>query len=695
MTGAIFHRIFDLFRQFVEFLAKKGFPPALQAILLTGLVLGGVYTFIVPPWWHYDEPGHFEFAWLIANRYHIPSYGEYDAESRKDIAGSMIEYKWYSIRRVKLPDLNNNPVDIGVEQKGGRPLYYLYSAIPLQFVKNADMAVQNRAARLGSVALFLGVLIICWKIMDEILPANHPLQWMTTAFVATLPGLLDTMTSINDDAGAVFVYSLFLLYAVRIIKKGFSYSSIAGFIISLLLCYYTKNTTWFSFLLAPLVLLQGLLKQRLKWLPWSLIIGLGVAGLAAMFSWGDALYWVRNTPQKLPTRAVRADAPLGSAVVQIDAAFASNNRPVGQFISSDAFYELRGKTLSLGAWMWADRPTTVQFPVMAVATFDEENRTQYQPLTDLRVSLTTQPVFYKTTFIVPDTAIRGWIFLNPLLSDSPTANLKIYYDGLILVTGDFSADPPRFDDATATTGIWDDKKFTNLIRNASAETAGPRVYPWVDEFTRVVPNLQGRVSIILDAFIDQAGTNWYFRSAFSSMFQTFWSKFAAGKVFLLSFYAYEILQYLTLLALAGIAIRLIHWKTVQWDIALLFSLSIAFIWASALLRGVPELYYPTTVIPWARYALPSIIPVAFLLCTGWLNTGKALRRIGVTETNVQQAFFALMISLNIFTMLSITTYFSDQSRTAFNVLFIITLFAAFCAVWLIAKIAMWKPDNRV
>jgi hypothetical protein len=420
---------------------------------------------------------------------------------------------------------------------------------------------------------------------------------------------------------------------------------------------------------------------------------MAIAGSAAMFSWGDALYWYRNTLQDSGTRVTRTEAPFGKAAIQIDTSFARSGQPVGQFVSSDAIYGLRNKTLTLGAWMWADRPMKANLPVMAVATFDDETRTQFKALNeDQQVQLTARPKFYKIVVTVPATAVRGWIFLNPVSKDSTAQNAFVYYDGIVLTEGVFSDTPPHFSDETAANGTWDNKEFTNLLRNASAELSGPRVRPWVDKYTKSIPNINGRVSVILAALIDQKGSGWYFRSAFSNMFQTFWSKFAAGKVFLLSFYAYEILQYLTLLALAGVLIRLLNWKTFPWDIALPFGLSLIFIWASAFLRGVPELNNTTTVIPWARYALPSIIPVAVLLCAGWITLGKALKRFGFTEAHLAYGFLALMVSLNIYTILSINAYFSDQTRTSFDALFFITLFAMFCAVWLGSK--TWRGNMK-
>jgi hypothetical protein len=698
-------KVKEIIHTIINVMEKRDIPRALQAILLTGLTLGILYTFIVPPWWHYDEAGHFEQAWLIANKYHLPSADEYDAEARQKIAESMIEYKWYSIRNMKLPDLNNNPVYIGPPQNSGPRLYYIYSALPLQFVKGADMVTQSRAARLGSVILFLCLLVICWKLMKELVPIGHPLQWMVPAFAALLPGLLDTMTAINDDVGAVFVFSLFLLYSVRIIRKGFSLSNLAGLSFALLLCYLTKNTTWFAFVLTPLVFLQSIFRQRLKWLAWALIIGGTLVGIIAAFSWGDALYWYRISSQASDTRVISTEAPHGNAIFQIDS---SKTSQIGQFINSDAFYKLRGKTLTLGAWIWADKPVKAVFPFMAATIFDDNTNSQLQVLSNgliqatsdpithnaafnvpdtTLMQITTEPTFHTVTFRIPDNAVRGWLYLYLPPNGLDNQNAIYYYDGIVLVEGKFSDGSPEFNDNRAANGIWNNKSFANLLRNGSAELSGPRAYPWVDEYSKFIPTVSGRASLILDAAIDQKGTSWYFRSAFSSMFQTFWSKFAAGKVFLLSFYAYELLQYLTLLAALGGLLRVvIGWKSLPWDIALPLGLSMVFMWGSTFLRGAPELSNFMNVIPWARYALPSIIPTSIFICAGWLSIANVLKRFGFTDVYFNYGFLALMISLNIFTALSIDTYFSGQNRTTFDILFLITLFAMFCVVALGSKL---------
>jgi len=86
------------------------------------------------------------------------------------------------------------------------------------------------------------------------------------------------MTAINDDVGAVFIYSLFLFYGVRVIKKDFSPESRGTFtcLASMLLnekqpvrlysdaaCYSSRHT-WAT----P----EGLL--------WTLVIGSALVGLS-------------------------------------------------------------------------------------------------------------------------------------------------------------------------------------------------------------------------------------------------------------------------------------------------------------------------------------------------------------------------------------------------------------------------------
>src|SRR5271157_6623860 len=122
------------------------FPRILLSILLLGLVQGIIFAAIIPPWWNNDEPGHFEYAWLVANLPTWPKAGQYDQTMRQQMAISMANTRWYQVRGVK-PDLSGStPIPIGVTQTGKPPLYYFIASLPLRVLHQADINLQYYAA---------------------------------------------------------------------------------------------------------------------------------------------------------------------------------------------------------------------------------------------------------------------------------------------------------------------------------------------------------------------------------------------------------------------------------------------------------------------------------------------------------------------------------------------------------------------
>ncbi len=65
----------------------------LGLVLCVAALQGLLYVFLLPPWQHYDEPTHFEYAWLIANRGHLPTVVDVDPIMRREVAASMLESK--------------------------------------------------------------------------------------------------------------------------------------------------------------------------------------------------------------------------------------------------------------------------------------------------------------------------------------------------------------------------------------------------------------------------------------------------------------------------------------------------------------------------------------------------------------------------------------------------------------------------
>ena len=642
----------------------------LGIILIVGLIQGLVYVFSIPPWWHFDEPGHFEFAWQIAHFDHWPKFFEFDENMRRKMAASMDKYGWYETTNYH-PDLSSNqPVYVGAApQTTNYPLYYIVASLPLHLLGNTDFAVQNRAVRLVSLAMFLLTLYVAWETLGELVPRGHPLQWMVTIFMALLPGFVDTMTSINDDVGAVLAFSVFIWASVRLVKNGPSLSRLAVLFISLALCYWTKNTTWPAIPISLLVILFSMFTKRWHWLPWSLVAIMAIAGLLFVFRWGDAALWYLYTPQTQPSSVVTPLAPVGKYAFQL---FATNGQYsyIGQWFNPTQVRSLRNKTVTLGAWMWADKPTQSNTPILIFNTKDGDIHSPTKT-----VNLTTNPVFYSTTILVPNETERMKLFLQPTLVQGGIRTY--YYDGITLLAGNELAGEPHFTDVSASRGTWDGHPFENLVRNASAEANRFWLNPFISQklFYDLYPgSFPGSIDVFIASLQDWQGTSWYYHDDIQTLSQTFWGILARNKAGLLGApLSYNILTVLTLFSLPGLLALVWHKrKSLNWAVLFVLGIDLAGIWGLVLARGGGTLYFQDPVYTWARYTFPAIFPTSLLLCVGWLDGLHLLGKLSHISKSVQYtAFLAFMFGLDIFAIISLAHYFYWSQEQDYLILFIL------------------------
>lgn len=130
-------------------------------ILFIAALNGLVYVFLVPPWQHYDEPGNFEYVWLMANLNHKPEIGVYNQEMRREMAASMVEHNFFRGMN-GIPNLiaMNEGVWIGIAQLNDPPLYYFIASLPLRLLAHVDITLQLYLTRLVSWGLFLLTILI-------------------------------------------------------------------------------------------------------------------------------------------------------------------------------------------------------------------------------------------------------------------------------------------------------------------------------------------------------------------------------------------------------------------------------------------------------------------------------------------------------------------------------------------------------
>jgi len=595
-------------------------PPANREPMLIGLVLvfaalhGLVYVFLMPPWQHYDEPNHFEYVWFAGHLERLPSTGDYSPKLSRQVLKSMLAHGFYDRQggepvigppseKVKVP---------GFSQLTEPPLYYVLASLPARLFPSTGITGQLYASRLVSLGFLLAAVLAGYGVACELAPRGHPLRWLLPITLALTPAFVDLMTAVNDDAAAIAVSSAMIWTCVLLIRRGFSTSGLA-LVLALAVCaYLAKITALVTLIAVPPALLFSVLRGRRRVIAWG-ILALGIITVPALFlRWDDARAWYRSTAQESPIRMRSDRAVAGDFVLSLESGIAVTprwNPEVFQHIPASTAGALAGKQVTFGYWIWSDREQRVRSPAVRTSTknFAEE------------LSVDQEPAFYAYQVTLPQDTDRLWIDLSPR---SPPNGSRLFYDGLILAEGRYPiAAAPLFSTADGAQGEWGGSPFVNLLRNGSAESAGPRLVSWFDNRgARLLPD-NARPSLILASLADFAGARDLYPITAVHLFQTFWARFGWGHVPLLyQPFSYRVIFAFTVIGLAGAVFgALLGWRRLPWDVAVTLGLVVVPALLMAWTRGgaylgVPRYYYST-----ARYIYPLIVPLLLLLNCGWLE----------------------------------------------------------------------------
>jgi len=622
--------------------ASSRSPIKIETLIL-GLALlhGLLYLVMVPPWQHYDEAGHFEYAWLIANRGQLPQPGDYDQAMRREVASSMLEHDYFRDTSFR-PNLlsSDEPIWIAIPQLEHPPLYYILLALPLRIFRHADVTLQLYVARSVSLILYLLSVWIAFRLVGDLVAPGSPLRWVVPGMMVLLPAYTDLMTAVNNDVGATVVFSLFLWGAARTILRGVSWWRLVWVLGTAVLNAWIKNTASVAVLLAPLALVLALMRGRQSlWMWGGIAVGGMVLALAA-FSWGDAALWYRGTDQNGTICQRVKEAPLGQQALAVETAVEKPERQVSQPLLQEDVKSLQGQIVTLGAWMWATQPLRVRSPML----YDGRQATWEA------VEVGTTPAFQVITTTVAADAEQIEVILRPLLDRSQDGMITVYYDGVVLVEGEWPLDRlPAFDDPEGREGTWEGRFFVNRVRNGSAERAWPRVRPWVEglqKYVRLSPTQ------ILASLLDWQRTASVYPLALQHLLYTFWARFGWSQVKMGEFWFWTCSGWTALAAFGAVGsswTRLRGWLGKgQWEKLNLFiflSISLVIVWLIAILRLHPFTGY---VSP-ARYTYPVIsifalaftegfrtittrihprlFPMTMLLCLAMLNGAALLTQI--------------------------------------------------------------------
>ncbi len=310
-----------------------------------------------------------------------------------------------------------------------------------------------------------------------------------------------------------------------------------------------------------------------------------------------------------------------------------------------------GQTITIGGWLWSDRPAMaatigVMFKTPDMVSAQESAHP---------IQLSATPTFVAWAFKAPpQTFLLQYLLAAAAPADS-TVPAHLYLDGALIVAGSYPTDQmPSFDDSSADSGAWGGRRFTNLLRNGSAEQGWPRLRPWVDQaLVRYIHRspTQSVAALFDTTRIAEVFLPYMVQPAVDS----FVASFAWSNIKLTDPIWLYLARFVAVLALIGCIRWLIARRSKPWGAlrpTLLFlALVGVLVWVNTILRPLPllgEMY----VVPIARYTFPAIIVTVLAIAGGWWAIWPPKLRLGAAL-----ALIAGLLALNAAAISTIAAYY--------------------------------------
>lgn len=595
-------------------------------IMLLAFGVGLGYLFLLPPWQQNDEPTQFEYVWLVANLEHWPKPGDFNLQLRREIAASMLEYGFYRNANVVPPLIKLDPIDIGVSQLGGMPLYYFIASLPLRLVPNFDVTFQLYLARLVSLILFIFTVYFSYKASKIIFSNLNQISLVFTLFIALLPQLAYRMTAVNDDAAAIASMTFFFWKSLEGIKHGWTWKNGLGILLGIGLCLLAKPTAWLALPLGILAILLSVFHkyQRKVWLVAFVVSGIGLflvvddeASLPAFF------YQRKGEPQR-----IQAAKTVDGNYVFLTEKSKNSFFQVLDRHTLVGWVDAGFSKVTIGGWVWATQPLEISLPQLLL---DGKNVTDPN-----KIKVGTTPTFVATQGIINKDFRIAIVNFEP--GNFPE-EMKVFWDCLILIPGEGSEPPPKVEKECRIVR-WGEYYGLNGIRNASAEQGW---FPLRPPIEKLLVSKFGKRTTDIWAILDPITSRTYFKDALGYLFRTFWGRFNWGTLPLVGQRPYRLFVGLTILAIAGLPIALGQYRT-SISLSLVGFLTVSFfaglIYTLFRFAGDWDHYY--LLLPQARYFFPYIVTSAFLLCSGWYGWTSWILR-SERAKSLGFVFFVLMM----------------------------------------------------
>lgn len=244
-------------------------------LALTALLHGLLYVVLLPPWQHYDEPSHVEYAATIALLGAVPADTYRDDALIRTIADSMAQHRFW--KPAQIPDfLAAYPPALGSSQRVHPPLYYALIAGPMGLVRGLSVEWQLYVGRLVGLIFYVLTIIAAWRIAVVLLPDEPLPQLIIPLLLLLTPSFADLMTAVNNDVLVNFAAMAMFLGCALLLREGPSPARLALALLGLLVALLTKRTAALAVIPCALAILWAYVPRPI---PWRLSLGGLVAAL--------------------------------------------------------------------------------------------------------------------------------------------------------------------------------------------------------------------------------------------------------------------------------------------------------------------------------------------------------------------------------------------------------------------------------
>jgi hypothetical protein len=281
------------------------------------LALGLIYLAVIPPWAGPDEPRHYEYVRLLAEKGRLVSWADVDQSVMDEIIRSMDAanyWKWgVSLWTRTTPGELPTSFDqiwVSAHQLHQPPLAYLAYLAPYQLVAESGIRTQIYAMRLLSILLNIVVVLAAYVTGRELFREDPTMALALPIFVMLLPQHLFLHSTVMNDHLVEAALAWMIAIMARTFRLGLSLPRAVGMLALLAIGLGAKRNALYGVAILAVAFVVYVLvhwgRGRLTTGQKSLrlagtVIVLSLAAVGLVWTWG----WIGLNQPRLADYVLR------------------------------------------------------------------------------------------------------------------------------------------------------------------------------------------------------------------------------------------------------------------------------------------------------------------------------------------------------------------------------------------------------